>query len=364
MKSFLTTTVFILAALFSARANAVEAPNRSIFDYFIGANITEVEIHTDMNTLLNAPIGTVEAIQGELRFTSTERGDEVWPITLSTRGKYRLRTCDFPPIKLDFNKKALTTGGFATYDKYKLVTHCDDDKLVGQDQLLREYTVYKMYETLTPNSYRTHLLRIKYVDTTGKVATTRRYAFVMENTKQLADRMAATECESCLSPKPESIDLAAENVHSVFQYLIGNTDFSLPQNRNVKLFQSKNTQQLVPVGYDFDFSALVSATYARPASHLGQQRVSDRLFLGLHVSDAQMARTLALFQSKQADLLATIDGQKLLARTSRDEMMAFVKTFYTQVDTLRDGIGTERSYMPAPRAIPDGGMPEHYGIGK
>jgi hypothetical protein len=77
-----------------------------------------------------------------------------------------------------------------------------------------------------------------------------------------------------------------------------------------------------------------------------------------------MARTLALFQSKQADLLATIDGQKLLARTSRDEMMAFVKTFYTQVETLRDGIGTERSYMPAPRAIPDGGMPEHYGIGK
>lgn len=364
MKSLFNTTAFFLCVLFTANAASVDAPNISIFDYLIRTNVEEVEIHTDLNQLLNAPTGTANDIKGELRFTTEERGIEQWPLTLSTRGKFRLRTCDFPPIKLDFNKKALTTGGFAAYDKYKLVTHCDDDKIVGQEQLLREYTAYKMYETLTPSSYRTHLVRIKYVDTSGKIASVRRYAFLMESTKQLADRMAATECESCFSTQPQDVDLAAENLLSAFQYLIGNTDFSLPQVRNIKLFRSNTTQKLIPVAYDFDFSALVSAKYARPASHLGQQRVADRLFLGLHVSDAQMAQTLALFEAKQSELQAIINDQKLLTRTTRDEMIAFVKTFYTQMDTLRASIGTERSYMPAPRATPDGGMPEHYGIGK
>lgn len=85
------------------------------------------------------------------------------PIKIAARGKFRRRTCDLPPIWIDFPKETLKAWGlFPRYDKLKLVTHCLLDQ-ENRQALLKEYWIYKMHNELTENSFKVHLIEVIYV---------------------------------------------------------------------------------------------------------------------------------------------------------------------------------------------------------
>ncbi|MEZ4988638.1 MAG: hypothetical protein R2795_27065 [Saprospiraceae bacterium] len=369
MKHIASKSMLALLVLlcFTHFTHAQQAAN-SFFRHLMEAQVEELTITTDITTLLGEASRTQEEISAELSYLTATGQAFVWQIGLKPRGKFRLRTCDFPPLRIDLSKKELAAAGLSgEFDKYKLITHCDDDRLQAKESLLREYTAYQLYEALTPNSYDTYLLRVTYVDSAGKFPRMKRFAILQESTDELAARIQSKECETCINPEPGQLDAAAENLHAVFQYMIGNTDFSLPLNRNIKLFQHPQTGKLIPVGYDFDFSALVNAPYALPASHLGQQRLTDRIFLGMQTSDTLMTQTLRHFLAHKTQLLDIIGNQKQLSVESRYEMKQYIETFFATFDTLHTEF-TSFSYgqlrKSSPTAVPDGGNPLHYGVGK
>ncbi|MGH1436349.1 MAG: hypothetical protein ACRBG0_18020 [Lewinella sp.] len=334
----------------------------SVFDYLAVQDVSEVTITTDLTNLLE--------LQGEedqkavLSFVNSENVTEEWDIKVSARGKFRRRVCEFPPIKLDFSKGDLKNRGFAEFDKYKVVTHCQENRREAKEAVLREYTTYQLYNALTPSSYEAYLLQINYVDSKGEVNNLRRYAFILESTQELAARLAVKECEDCRGYTPDQVELPAENMLAVFQYMIGNTDFNLSMVRNLKLF-SNSEGKAIPVAYDFDFSAMVSVPYAIPARELGQTSIEDRVFLGFQVADQLMEETLAHFEKTREELEQIIKSQRALSSAARLEMRTYLDEFYAHLTDLRE-LGKVRTYsqmrQTAPLVVPAGAKPEDYGV--
>jgi hypothetical protein len=90
---------------------------------------------------------------------------------------------------------------------------------------------------------------------------------------------------------------------SLFQYMIGNTDYSIIALHNVIMIDDvKGVRYTVP--YDFDYSGLVKAHYAVPFKDLGLVSVQDRLYRGPCKTQAELEAALKPFQEKKAELLA------------------------------------------------------------
>ena len=66
---------------------------------------------------------------------------------------------------------------------------------------------------------------------------------------------------------------------AVFQYLIGNTDWSVKALHNIKLLSVPGSAPIA-VPYDFDYSGLVNASYAVPPAHLPLSSVTERYYNG------------------------------------------------------------------------------------
>ena len=135
---------------------------------------------------------------------------------------------------------------------------------------------------------------------------------------------------------------------SMFQYMIGNSDYSILALHNViMLDDAKGVRYTVP--YDFDYSGLVDAHYAVPAKGLPIVSVRDRLYRGPCKSEAEVNEALKPFREKQAELLALpatltqyglSDGQRKDAEKYLNEFFEIIskpdkvkKTFVTDCKT-------------------------------
>ena len=112
------------------------------------------------------------------------------PLSLVVRGNFRrnANNCDFPPLYLDFAKKKTKGTLFAKQNKLKLVTHCQ-----AEDYVVREYMIYKLYNQLTPLSFRARLAKVSYVDSLRKRATETRWGFLIEDEDDVAKRNKLVE---------------------------------------------------------------------------------------------------------------------------------------------------------------------------
>ncbi len=361
MRSRLNRHVFLLFALLVLPAFGWST---TIFDLLRSDDVREVTLRTNLVQLIeNRNIEDNEE-KAELEFEDANGESQIWTLKLSVRGKFRRRACDFPPLRLDFDKDDLKDRGMQKHDKLKLVTHCLDARAMGNENVLREYLAYKMYNLLTDDSYRVQLVKIRYEDTEGHMGNVTRYGFIIEDTDEMAERLGGEECDDCLNPKPSTVNLETENLHAFFQYFIGNTDFSLAMQRNLKLVTMPDGK-LIPVGYDFDFSGLVNASYAVPAVDLGQLTLQERIFLGLQVEDAIMKKSLQRFEDQRDALFLLVKKFKLLPLDSRNEIRAYLEAFYADMNELqKSGEGNlfTRLRSSYSDVVPTGATPAYYGV--
>ena len=90
-------------------------------------------------------------------------------------------------MKISFKKADLRADGLdPAFDDVKLVTHCLDSRGEGNANVLREFLIYKLYAQLTNNAYRVQLAEVTYQGAAGKFGKVKRYAFLIEDTDQLA----------------------------------------------------------------------------------------------------------------------------------------------------------------------------------
>ena len=301
----------------------------SLFDKLQAFEVVEMDLSTDLK-LLRDQRKTNEYQPATLTFSLGKKQQETWEIKIRSRGKYRRRVCQFPPLKLNFPKDKLKIQGLTSDDEFKLVTHCLLGD-TGKEYLLREYLAYKLYEQLSPVHFRVQLCKIRYLDPQSgeKIIA---WAILMEDEAALARRFNAKICEVCYSTKPEQFQEGNLQQVFLFQYMIGNLDWSLTLLRNVLMLEPKNGAPPVIAPYDFDFSGLVNASYARPNLDFGQTSLRQRLFIHPDISDESLRPTIAYFQSKRKDLESVILNFKLLGYNSRMDLLDYIQSFFNSLD--------------------------------
>ncbi len=268
-------------------------------------------------------------------------------LKIKTRGRFRLKksTCKYPPLRLNFPKKSVTGTVFEGQDKLKLVTHCEDRDSY-EVNLVEEYLAYRIYNLLTDISFRVRLARMTYVDVRGKDDPVIRYGFFIEDEDAMAARLGGRLAEA---PRANPYEYNGEGAAlvTVFQYMVGNTDFSLVHFHNIKLFRSAE-RGYFPIAYDFDWSGLVDAPYARPDPLLNTRSVRRRVYRGFCRPNVDFSAILAVVSGRREvidELLATQEG---LDQRSRDRLTEYLDEFFETIGEPREA---DRRIMGACRSI-------------
>lgn len=302
---------------------------QSVFEDWYGDEVLEIKLKVDIDAIYENR-KTNNYFPAEFTITNQRAATQSWNIKVKVRGMFRRMKCDFPPLKLNFNKNELLGAGYNDNDKFKLVTHCLNSK-EGDANVFKEYLAYQMLYELNPQTYRAQLVRITYVDTNDESQFTN-YGILLESTKSLKTRLNAEECENCYNLQRNEVDHYHLNVIAMFNYMIGNTDWSVISNKNIKIFKQKHTGKYLVVAYDFDFSGLVHTSYAMPNVNLALTNVKDRYFLGLPVAPSDLEAVKDYFLQKAPVIFNMVEQQPYLKKGTKNCMKKYLEEFYEQLN--------------------------------
>jgi hypothetical protein len=297
----------------------------------------DVKIEAPLTTLMEAR-PEEEYLDGTFSFADDDGQAHSLELKLRTRGNFRRQpvVCNFAPIRLNFKKKQVKGTLFDGQDKLKLVTHCKNGVSYYQQLVLREYLAYRMLQQLTDKSFGVRLLQIDYVDTeTGE--SMNRIGFVIEDNGDVADRLGMQAVKRG-NIEHADLDPAHESLINLFQYMIGNTDYSLVKGQdegdcchNSELLSATGEAPFFPLPYDFDFAGMVNAPYAQPAPEFELLSVRQRLYRGTCSNTDILAGTIQRLLEHRADIYRTIDDTTLLSGRSRKDVTNYLDAFFKTI---------------------------------
>ena len=209
---------------------------------------------------------------------------------LSPRGFSRrtLGICQFPPLRLNLSGERQNTI-MQGQNRLKLVTRCRAGANYEQLTVL-EYTTYRMFNELTPISFRVRPVRVTYRDNGGRRREETQFNFLIEDVGDLARRNNRVALEvQTREIASTQLDPEQSAIVGLFQFMIGNLDWDSVEGHpgeecchNGKLLAASATSRtnVVPVPYDFDYSGFVNAPYATPPAGFTTQNVRQRVYRG------------------------------------------------------------------------------------
>ena len=250
-------------------------------------------------------------------------------VKMQARGNFRRSSenCNFPPLSLDFKKKETEKTLFEGINKIKLVTHCISGSKQFQQYVIEEYLVYRTYNIITDTSYHARLAWITYYDTISEKVVQESYSILIEPDKALEERLGIIEFEKkYVMQEKTRYDHAAKL--SVFQYMIGNTDWAVTTLHNIKLFTADTTQPAYAIPYDFDWSGIINAMYAKPLPRFGTSSVTERIFRGFCRPLDEFKTTFEFYNSKKAEIYSLYQDFDLLKESEKKRIIQYLDDFY------------------------------------
>ena len=331
---------FWTAAIVALFPLAIAASDEDIRDFdplFMSTDTLEVELEGPF-ALITRERSDEEEVEGKFRYTEADGSTVEFDVLYRARGNWRRNPdiCRFPPIRINFRKSQTDDTLFDKQDKIKLVTHCETRSQAYKQAVISEYLAYRVLNILTDYSFRARLLKLKYVYT-DRDYTEETFGVLIEHNDRIGKRINGepfeTERVAVTEIEPEDLNLT-----SVFQYFLGNTDFSPkaapPDERcchNQTLFtQEDGLYRTIP--YDFDQSGFVNADHAAPNPRFGIRTVRVRVYRGRCVNNELLPQNLQLFRDKRPEIEALIENQAELSSKTRRSMLKYVDSFYDAID--------------------------------
>ena len=296
------TFQLLVAMLQAISADCPMDADRPLFEC---DTVIEIEIEVPIKTLKRRAEDRPE-LPAKLRWVNSGGENIEFDVEVTTRGHSRLEMCSFPPLSLLLHKKELKGTVFAGQKKLKVVLPCQGSPLY-RDYLLQEYGIYKAYQLVADPAFRVRLLNITFRDAENSDKTEQHVAFFIESIKEVAARENMDRVEDNVV-LPSRLDTRNASVYELFQFMIGNTDWSKTKGPGDEEC-CHNGKVLAPAGsasgwfvlpYDFDQSGLINARYAHPDSRLPIRSVRQRLFRGRCEYLPVMDDTIALFNENRA----------------------------------------------------------------
>ena len=343
MLSVLTSIGLLLCqpAVVPPTARPAQQPGAYIVEnpFFTQPDAIELTLSLPLSRVLSDRGASPRLHPATLSYQAAAATTKTVAVQVQVRGNRRKdpSVCEFPPLLVKFPPEAAQGTIFGPVTELKLTTHCLSDTYT-----LREYLVYKLYNVLTDVSYRVRLCRITYRDNSGRANATARYAFFLESTGAMARRNQATAVPKQLFIGMENVSPAAMATLAVFQFMVGNTDWSVPYRHNIRLLTRNPLLPPVPVPYDFDYSGLVMAPYAVPPEQLGITSVRQRLFRGYDFPLETYAAVRDLFNARRTALYQVYSSCPYLNREEQEFATSYLNEFYK---TLNDAKAFERQIV-------------------
>lgn len=297
--------------------------------------------------IIEAPLETLikekskeDYLEGFFRYQEADGSPVEFDLKLRARGNFRHEKCDYPPVRLNFKKSQTKNTLFDKQDKLKLVVHCS--RRADYHQIvLQEYLAYRILNALTDTSLRVRLLQVTYIDTVEQWQSEPRYAFLIEHKNRAAKRLQTKELKVA-GTNVAQIDPEYLNLTSIFQYFVGNTDFSpiaAPPGddccHNYILFQNPGSL-ITAIPYDFDQSGFVDAPYANANPKFRLRSVRQRLYRGRCVNNDYVEGSIQKFRDQREEIYALVEAQQGFSDETRDDLVKFIDQFYAIIEDPKD----------------------------
>ena len=255
-------------------------------------------------------------------------------IEIRPRGKYRREECYLPPLLLNF--KTTKSVALKKLGRIKLVLPCGNSAY-DEQLILKEWMVYKIYNLLTEKSFRVRLVKMAYRDINDKIKPHTQYSFLIEDVDEMAKRNHCMEVQP-VRPNTESTNRKQTTLVSLFQYMIGNSDWAIPLYHNVKLIRSKKDSLSRPfvVPYDLDYCGLVNARYAVPPESLPIKSVLERFYFGFPRTIEELQLALQIFRQQRQAMNSLIQNCEPLSTQNKKEMIRYLDEFFEITEKDKD----------------------------
>ena len=258
-------------------------------------------------------------------------------LTVERRGRTRRALCRFPPLRLRFDRSTTPGTVFEGQRSLKMVTHCSRSRRWEQYYVL-EMLAYRIYNLVTERSLRVRALEITYLDEQHGLDDAGRFAFLLEHVRDAARRNDLSRVRTGRIG-PEHYDPEEITRFMLFQYLIGNTDWSVwtatADERcchNVRTIGVLDVDRLHAVPYDFDSAGLVDASYAAPHESLPIRTVRERLYRGFCQHNPSLENVRREFLDLEEQILALINAEPLLSSRSRNRSLRYFREFFRTLE--------------------------------
>lgn len=303
-----------------------QSPSATIFD---SDDIMDITLKGNVRDLLNNRTGEAKNFPILLKYHGKDGIEDSIAITMKTRGHFRrIRSnCEYPPLLLQFAKGTLSPNSrFSGESKLKLIMPCK-----GEEFVIHEWMAYKLYNLLTPLSYKAALVRVILAEDGHKKNTGPFYGVLLEQDKRMAKRNNMVLVKRKM--RPQQTQTEAFLRMATFEYLIGNTDWSVEFNQNISLLATDSLAMPIPVPHDFDLAGIVGSPYALPAEELQMSSVQERRYRGYCTKDVKaFDNTVAFFNGKKNDIYALYSRSGLLDPKYIKATLKYLDDFYSTIN--------------------------------
>jgi len=320
----------------TATGTEITGSGKNKFALFNSQELLNVSLEFDLGTFLRKHPKTGYQ-NATLKIYISENDTIDRKVRIKPRGEYRQNVCSFPPIMLNFNKLFPAYSDTGSINKLKLVTHCQPGK-TSDENVLREYLVYKLFNVLTDTSFRVRLLRVNYLDVTGKRKPVTQYGFFIEPVEVMALRTRSTVVKAT-NLTQRHIAPANMNRVAIFFYMIAQWDWSVPGLHNVAVMLPPDNSASglgIAIPYDFDLTGVVNPSYGFPDEKMGIKSNRDRLFSGICRSREEFAKALEEFRDHKETFYSVINDFQYLEQKAKKDITGFLDQFFNQLDNQKD----------------------------
>lgn len=288
----------------------------------------ELSLVADVVSLINDKSDEPEYTEAMLINYLPDYQINAFEIKVKARGHTRRLAglCDFPPLKFNLKKGTLKNTVFEGQDKLKFVSQCQQDSEY-KNYVLEEYLLYKTYNTITENSYKVRLVNITIKDVKMRVPTMQMTGFLIEDDKSLAKRIASKSFEEVIYNQDTCVENSVDQL-SMFQFMIGNTDWYINTMHNTDIFKKKTDGSLIPVPFDFDFAGVINTNYAIPSRQIPITRVTQRYYKGSCRDIDSFRITVDLFNNKKQEIFELYTSFEYLPKSIIRGSLKYYKKFY------------------------------------
>lgn len=317
------------------KANIINTLNRNEPGLFGKRNIIDVKIFTNLNVLFSDVTDSAKYHKAVLEYTNIDSCTTSLNVKLRTRGNFRRKptTCNMPPIKLKISKKESKGTLFEGFKTLKIVNQCRLYRGNYQEYLFQEYLIYEYYTLLTQFSLRVRLMRITYIDINDDSEISR-FAFFIEPEENMAERNNSTvvKQEDAL---PEDLRISHLTMLSFFEYMIMNTDYCIPLLHNILTVKPANSDQLIAVPYDFDWSEIINIPYRYNQFTIDEDKIPKRIYTGNCPDEKTIKTIIGFFNTYKKSLKKLNADFEYISEETRKKNNDNINDFYRIINKPR-----------------------------